>query len=323
MPARDSPLPTASSEIEKAEELGTDEEPAVYAEAITEHDTVLITKHGQRLPGVPIQEAEKLNELREIAGLAEEMGKGKDARTEISPVVLNSDPSKLVREESLEDDQVKVNQVPADTHPLLPPVPLYGPPTILRKVQLWTFKGASGVLSMCFLLVVILGSTFTSMGPWGKRMWYRIRGLNVDDGRPFIGIERERERERKERGEEKDDLVCDIGYYAQRVGLDVKEFHVTTEDGFELLLQRVVDPNDPPESWEEGNKKRRYPVLLMHGLLQSSGSFCVNDEDSLAFFLTRVGYDVWLGNNRCYFEPKHMALHPDDPRMWAWNLRQL
>jgi pimeloyl-ACP methyl ester carboxylesterase len=62
---------------------------------------------------------------------------------------------------------------------------------------------------------------------------------------------------------------------------------------------------------------------LMHGLLQSSGAYCVNDEDSLAFFLCKKGYDVWLGNNRCGFKPKHVVLEYSDPRMWCWNIRQM
>lgn len=30
-----------------------------------------------------------------------------------------------------------------------------------------------------------------------------------------------------------------------------------------------------------------YPVLMIHGLLQSSGAYCTNDDDSLAFFLCK------------------------------------
>jgi hypothetical protein len=64
-------------------------------------------------------------------------------------------------------------------------------------------------------------------------------------------------------------------------------------------------------------------VLLLHGLLQASGTFCVNDESSLAFFLCKSGYDVWLGNNRGYFKPEHKFLKPSNPKFWAWNLRQM
>jgi hypothetical protein len=61
----------------------------------------------------------------------------------------------------------------------------------------------------------------------------------------------------------------------------------------------------------------------MHGLMQSSGAFCVNDESSLAFFLCKSGFDVWLGNNRGYFKPKHQTLKPSNPKFWAWNIRQM
>lgn len=96
-----------------------------------------------------------------------------------------------------------------------------------------------------------------------------------------------------------DKLIPDIGYYARRVGLDVEGYKVETEDGFLICLQRVFDPNDPPVdativedghgnpvNWNR-NGRRKYPILLIHGLLQSSGAFCVNDSDSLAFFLCK------------------------------------
>ena len=38
-----------------------------------------------------------------------------------------------------------------------------------------------------------------------------------------------------------------------------------------------------------------YPVLMIHGLLQSSGAYCTNDDDSLAFFLCkRYVFDMCL-----------------------------
>lgn len=140
-----------------------------------------------------------------------------------------------------------------------------------------------------------------------------------------------------------------ISYYARRVGLDAETFEVQTEDGFIIELWHIFNPreykkppqesynyrspdcfrtssNDPEygrtqEAFSEGRKK--YPVLMVHGLLQSSGAFVCNDDDSPAFYLAKSGYDVWLGNNRCGFEPRHTSLKYEDPRMWAWNIRQM
>jgi pimeloyl-ACP methyl ester carboxylesterase len=143
-----------------------------------------------------------------------------------------------------------------------------------------------------------------------------------------------------------DPLVCDVAYYARRVGLDVEEFNVQTEDGFVITLWHVYNPSEyTAVPQEQRNHKsadiftsseipgrvrkqfsdgeRRYPVLLMHGLLQSAGAYCTNDDDNLAFFLCKNGYDLWLGNNRCGFDLRHTLLQYHDPRMWAWNIRQM
>ena len=146
-------------------------------------------------------------------------------------------------------------------------------------------------------------------------------------------------------------VVSDVGYYTRRAGLDAEEFDVQTEDGFVIRLYHIYDPEEyapvPPsmrqqksarvfreESIANGRSEgasgsqykdgqRKFPVLLMHGLLQSAGAFCCTDDKSLAFILAKAGYDVWLGNNRCGFEPKHNVLSYKDPQMWAWNIRQM
>ncbi|KAJ5698720.1 hypothetical protein N7462_000725 [Penicillium macrosclerotiorum] len=141
----------------------------------------------------------------------------------------------------------------------------------------------------------------------------------------------------------KDPIVSDVAYYARRVGLDVETFRVQTEDGFIITLWHVYNPQEyatlPAEQRRERgstvfsdskkpyssrvHSKRRYPVLLIHGLLQSAGTYCTNDDDSLAFYLCKAGYDVWLGNNRCGLHPEHTTLAPSDPRMWSWDIRHL
>ena len=148
-----------------------------------------------------------------------------------------------------------------------------------------------------------------------------------------------------------DPLRCDLPYYARRVGLDAELFEVRTEDDFLIDLWHLYNPKEKdasptsqrgprdPEVFGDANGTHptseaepakstagphsRYPVLLIPGLLQSAGSYCSNDDDSLAFLLCKSGFDVWLGNNRCGFKPRHTLLKSSDPRMWNWNIRQM
>lgn len=276
---------------------------------------------------------------------------------------------------------------PAKTNPLFPPLPMYGPPTFARDCHALYFRFSAACGSMCFLLIVILGALFTAIPSFAEHTWQKMRGNSPVKRRPFYEEEEKREKIRQRVAEKwlkrqkrarrsgrhkdetpaqdlessddeyqpteggKDPLVCDAGYYARRVGLDIEEYKVQTEDGFVIDLWHVYNPkeytsvsaerrarkaadNFVPGFVKEGREhgssgsqyndgNRRYPILLMHGLLQSAGAYCCNDDDSLAFYLTKAGFDVWLGNNRCGFEPEHVKLQYGDPRMWAWNIRQM
>lgn len=176
---------------------------------------------------------------------------------------------------------------------------------------------------------------------------------NAEDGNDEEAGQDEQEFEPTEGG--KDPLVCDAGYYARRIGLDAETYEVMTEDGFIIQLVHLYNPKEQnpasasqrvhgapvvfPKSSNHDrssdnssanssssthpSNKRKYPILLIHGLLQSSGAYCANDDSSLAFYLCKSGYDVWLGNNRCGFNPQHQLLKSTDPRMWSWNIRQM
>lgn len=238
---------------------------------------------------------------------------------------------------------------PSKTNPLFPELPLYGPPSILRNLQCYGFRFTSFFLSLSFLGVIVLGSAFTSIPLMFQHIGLRLRSQNPDARRPFYEEEERRKKERKAEAREwrrqkrrrnngskvgdhieeeasqndeyipteggKDPLVCDVAYYAKRVGLDIEEFKVQTEDGFIIALWHVYNPLEykpasaqhrefkkptvfPSRQVESGlengasgsqyvNGKRRYPVLLVHGLLQSAGAYCTNDDDSLAFFLCK------------------------------------
>ncbi|KAL8869628.1 MAG: hypothetical protein Q9174_004131, partial [Haloplaca sp. 1 TL-2023] len=277
---------------------------------------------------------------------------------------------------------------PPRTHPLFPQLPLYGPPTFLRNLQTYGFRLSSAFLSLAFLGTIVLGALFTTIPLVIRHIYLRLTFRNPYARRPFYEEEKRRKKARRETERAwkrqrrrqtngypmqhvddaagtnqehdfepteggKDPLVCDIGYYARRVGLDTEEYKVQTEDGFILTLWHIYNPKEytprssthrgqddpivfPKEYPDHGNNndsstttlpssapKRKYPVLLIHGLLQSSGAYCTNDDSSLAFYLAKSNYDVWLGNNRCGFHPQHQMLTYTDPRMWNWNIRQM
>ncbi|KAH8167277.1 hypothetical protein CIB48_g969 [Xylaria polymorpha] len=283
---------------------------------------------------------------------------------------LNPRENAQAAEEPIGDSNISMP--PSHTNPLFPPLPLYGAPSLLRDLQCWTFRCSSFFLSAGFLGVIVLGSLFTQIPTVCNKVWLCLTFRNPDASRPLYEEETRRSSMRKEQerlwkkrkstsrgndGQEcplsndgfppteggPDPIICDVGYYARRVGLDVEEFEVQTEDGFVIDLWHVYDPREytrldkadrshlGPDPFTGGSKKRlkdptqkrKFPVLLMHGLLQSAGAYCVNDDDSLAFYLCKSGYDVWLGNNRCGFKPKHVLLDYSDPRMWCWNIRQM
>jgi pimeloyl-ACP methyl ester carboxylesterase len=348
---------------------------AVEARFVTPQDPVLVTSDGNRLPPVPLEEAHKLNVLRE------------ELKHHRPPTLSEEEVAEKAKDGSQKspDGSLRRAMPPTHTNPLFPPLPLYGPPSLLRNIQCRIFQISSFFLSLAFLEVIVLGALFTSIWPWVKRSWQRITLRNPDTSRPFYEEEMKEKKQRKEKEREwmrkqapsssraseegtsadsdsytpteggPDPIVCDPAYYARRVGLDMETFQVQTEDGFIIDLWHVYDPKEyqplSPEERAHGepeafraakpkhtttttnnnknknadspNQKPKFPVLLMHGLLQSSGAYCVNDDASLAFYLCKSGFDVWLGNNRCGFHPRHALLDYADPRMWCWNIRQM
>ncbi|KAJ5555781.1 hypothetical protein N7461_004251 [Penicillium sp. DV-2018c] len=256
-------------------------------------------------------------------------------------------------------------------HPLFPPLRTYGEPTATSRMKYYVLAVAAFFLSLCYLTAIFVGAIVRTAGVTISEVWLRLNGHNPDERRSFYVEEQARRKARvmaarrwnlrqqkrdmdEEQGPEqsqecpsleggKDPVVCDVAYYARRVGLDVEKFRVQTEDGFVIDLWHVYNPQEyealpadkrrargpgvftepKVQNTSRPRHKRRYPILLVHGLLQSAGAFCTNDEDSLAFYLCKSGYDVWLGNNRCGLNPEHINLSTNDPRMWSWDIRHL
>lgn len=63
-------------------------------------------------------------------------------------------------------------------------------------------------------------------------------------------------------------------------------------------------------------------VLFVHGFLDLSDTFIINDEDKApGFILANLGYDVWFGNNRGNTHSKnHTKLNPKkDNKYWDFS----
>lgn len=111
----------------------------------------------------------------------------------------------------------------------------------------------------------------------------------------------------------------DLRYYAHQLGLDLEEYKITTEDGYVLVLHRLVDPKESRVQWQA-----KKPLLLQHGLLSCSGAWLTPGQNSLPYYFHEQGYDVWMGNNRCGFEPQHTyykgnLMHNEE--FWDWDVR--
>ena len=326
---------------------------AVEAKFITPQDPVIETSDGSRLPAVPLEEAQKLNRLKAQAFGHHNEEISHSSITDPFPDTETPHEldSNFVSPRQSEDAEPSLRSaIPSSrTNPLFPDLPLYGPPTLMRNLQCLTFRASSFILSLSFLGVIVLGSLFTSIPLMFRHIGLRLTFRNPNARRPFYAEEQKRKKIRQKEAQAwarkqrrrhadvkdydnneegghqdegfepleggRDPLICDVAYYARRVGLDVEEFKVITEDGFIIELWHVYNPKEytpvPPQNrdhrktevfpkdfisnghttgasgsqYVDGN--RRYPVLLIHGLLQSAGAYCSNDDDSLAFFLCK------------------------------------
>lgn len=119
-------------------------------------------------------------------------------------------------------------------------------------------------------------------------------------------------------------LVPHLKYYYRQYGIDVEEYEAQTDDGFIIDIWHLVPLNATPEEIQTRNEQL-YPMLLLHGLLQSTGSFASSGRKSLAYYLYESGYDVWLGNNRCGFNPKWNLdkLKQRRQKKWDWDLNEM
>ncbi|WVO15157.1 hypothetical protein L204_102801 [Cryptococcus depauperatus] len=205
------------------------------------------------------------------------------------------------------------------TRPTFPPPSLStysplspSPPSFVSKVHLLAIQTVSLFLSTQFLAVVVCWALFSEfVRSWPKRLktWlgiHKVRKFPWDDEAYW----------RKEGGT----VSKEPKFYARQIGMDIENQVVETEDGYLLRVHKVIDPDAQVHSDNRGG----FPVLILHGLFQSSGSFVTSEDRSLAFWLAKKGkYQVYLGNTRGVFNMGHRRFGRNDPRFWDWTIREL
>lgn len=186
--------------------------------------------------------------------------------------------------------------------------PPYSRPTLYSRTRLFVSQTTANVLSSFFLLLVIV---------WALSV--RLLAAIPKFFAPTVAEQKEWD-DPQRWGKEK--LVKDVRYYAASCGYEIINETVTTQDGYHLRMNRIIDPQTTHKKHSDG--RGGFPVLIMHGLFQSSGSFVTSEERSLAFWLARHGgYQVFLGNNRGVFDMGHRSYKRSDPRFWDYNIREL
>ncbi|SPO31466.1 related to YEH1 - steryl ester hydrolase [Ustilago trichophora] len=186
--------------------------------------------------------------------------------------------------------------------------PPYSRPTLYSRGRLFVTQTTANVLSSFFLLLVIV---------WALSV--RLLAAIPKFFAPTIKDQKEWDDPKRWN---KEKLVKDVRYYAASCGFEIINETVETQDGYYLRMNRIIDPQTTHKKHSDG--RGGFPVLIMHGLFQSSGSFVTSEERSLAFWLARHGgYQVFLGNNRGVFDMGHRTYKRSDPRFWDYNIREL
>jgi Partial alpha/beta-hydrolase lipase region len=114
--------------------------------------------------------------------------------------------------------------------------PLFPLPSHYTFLSIQIYRLLSMFLSVGFLIFVMLCAMAKTVPSVVWVLWSWCRFKDPDRFRPFY--QQEKGRKHIKTGK----LKSDIGYYAQRVGLDCEEFKVETEDGFLLTIQHIIDP---------------------------------------------------------------------------------
>ena len=106
-------------------------------------------------------------------------------------------------------------------------------------------------------------------------------------------------------------------------GFKCETHFVTTEDGYKLKIFRI--PGDKNENIPDEKRNAFPPVLLQHGILDSSdGWVCNREEHSIAFVLAKNNFDVWLSNSRGNkYCKSHEKYNSQNYEFWQFSFNEM
>lgn len=103
----------------------------------------------------------------------------------------------------------------------------------------------------------------------------------------------------------------------RRSGYRCEVHHVETVDSYILRMHRIP----PKNPW----KSYKGIVFLMHGLASTSSNFVsLGKGYSIAYLLSDIGYDVWMGNDRgSEFHVKHKFFPKNSEEFWNFSVQEI
>uniref|UniRef100_A0A182F9N1 Lipase n=1 Tax=Anopheles albimanus TaxID=7167 RepID=A0A182F9N1_ANOAL len=117
-----------------------------------------------------------------------------------------------------------------------------------------------------------------------------------------------------------EDAFRDMHQVSSKYGYTTEVHNIVTEDGYIIEVHRLsASPKYGPAN------ASHLPVLLMHGLMGSSGDWIfLGPEESLPYLLSDRGHDVWLGNARGNrYSRNHTQLSPETREFWDFSFDEI
>ena len=119
-------------------------------------------------------------------------------------------------------------------NPLFPPIS-----THFSSATVLFYQYSSAILSSLFLIfAIVLCAMIKSISTLTWTLWSWCQCKDPNRFRPFY------HEEKAQKHLSVGKLRWDIGYYAQRVGLECDDSKIETEDGFVLTMHHIVDRRD-------------------------------------------------------------------------------